>query len=312
MIAIIKRRLRHGVANADRVPIFERRALISWFTLFASLGSGLALCTLAGVSFDSDLLGAAPILPVWLAVSALLLRRVGHPTLGGFLEAFALTHGLGILMIFLSFGVAVLSFPFADQTLAGWDAAIGLDVRPLLLSVRDDPTGTYVLGLVYRSFLFQPTVILAMLFITDRALMAWRFVTAWTLSMAAAYVGLFFAPAVDSYRHFGFTPADFPHLSNRTPWHTAEVLTSIKADGLRHMSAGMLDGFVTIPSFHAVAAVLLTWAAWPNRVLRWPILALNVAMIPATIVIGAHYFVDVIAGVGVAVVALIVSRRAVV
>lgn len=309
MLATIAKRLRTGIKPDQHGSALEPRAGIAWITLLLSLLAGLALCLAAGVTFDADLVRAAPVLPFWLALSAILVRRVGHPTLGGFLEAFALTHGLGVLMIFLSFGVAVLSFPFADQTLAGWDAALGLDVRPLILSVRDDPTGTYVLGLVYRSFLFQPTLILAMLFITDRTLMAWRFVTAWTLSMAAAYIGLFFAPAVDSYRHFGFTPEEFPHLTNRTPWHTAEVLTSIKAEGLRHMSAGMLDGFVTIPSFHAVAAVLLTWAAWPNRILRWPILALNLAMLPATIVIGAHYFVDLLAGMAVATLAVLTARR---
>ena len=79
------------------------------------------------------------------------------------------------------------------------------------------------------------------------------------------------------------------------------------------MGAAAADGIVTFPSIHAGIALILAWAAWSSTALRYPLLVLNALMAIGAVTHGAHYFVDVIAGllVAVAVIAIADKRLAV-
>ena len=57
--------------------------------------------------------------------------------------------------------------------------------------------------------------------------------------------------------------------------------------------------------------MLYIWAAWRTPWLKWIALAVNIAMLFATPVHGAHYFVDVFAGITVAVAVIMATTRAV-
>ena len=57
------------------------------------------------------------------------------------------------------------------------------------------------------------------------------------------------------------------------------------------------QGLVVFPSFHATLAVLCACAAWPLRVLKYPLLALNLLVILSSPFVGGHYFIDIIAGI---------------
>lgn len=309
MITIVIRRLRAGVQPEEMGPLIERRAIICWALSFTAFALGISLCVALGITFDSDLPSIAPILPAWFAVGGMLIRRLGHDRLGGFLEAFGLIYVAGALAIFLTFAVAVISRPFQDETLAGWDAALGLDVRPLITAVQDDKPLSELIVFIYQSLHWQPLLLLAWLFATDRSLRAWRLVTAWIFGAFSAFFGLYLFPAINTYDFFGFAREDFPFMLSSAPWHPAEVMRTIKLEGVRHLSTSLLDGYTTFPSFHATAAGLFVYAAWPHHLLRWPVLAFNVAMIPATIIVGAHYWVDIIAGLAIAAFGLAAAHR---
>jgi hypothetical protein len=70
-----------------------------------------------------------------------------------------------------------------------------------------------------------------------------------------------------------------------------------------------LVGIVTFPSFHAAAAVLYLWALWCVWWMRPLALLANGAMLLATPIGGGHYFVDVFAGMAVAVLAIAAALR---
>ena len=78
---------------------------------------------------------------------------------------------------------------------------------------------------------------------------------------------------------------------------------------LRHLELLGLGGIVTFPSFHAASAVLFGWALWAVRWLRPLALLINGAMLAATPLNGGHYFIDLIAGVAIAVLAIVAARR---
>jgi membrane-associated phospholipid phosphatase len=67
-------------------------------------------------------------------------------------------------------------------------------------------------------------------------------------------------------------------------------------------------GIISMPSFHATGAVLTAIALWPVRHLRWPVAIYESVMVAATVPMGAHYLVDVVAGVALAFMAASVTR----
>ena len=78
---------------------------------------------------------------------------------------------------------------------------------------------------------------------------------------------------------------------------------------LRHLDLLGLGGIVTFPSFHAASAVLYFWALWPVRWFRPLVVLANGLMLAATPINGGHYFIDLFAGVAVAVLAIVAARR---
>ena len=57
---------------------------------------------------------------------------------------------------------------------------------------------------------------------------------------------------------------------------------------------GNLEGLVSAPSFHMIGAVVVTWAC-RRTWLVWLLLPVNALLIAATVLLGAHYFVDLLA-----------------
>jgi len=80
---------------------------------------------------------------------------------------------------------------------------------------------------------------------------------------------------------------------------------SLKIEGLFPVVVGM----ITFPSFHAAAGVLAIWAFWGVWWMRPFALIVYIAMILATPLVGGRYFIDVLAGVGLAVLAIILAKR---
>jgi membrane-associated phospholipid phosphatase len=87
------------------------------------------------------------------------------------------------------------------------------------------------------------------------------------------------------------------------PWR-ADIL-GLRAHTL--LTIGDMQGIVSFPSLHASSAVLATNMA---RGGRWflPVLVLNLVMILSVMTEGAHYFVDMLAGVAVTVAAIAAGR----
>jgi membrane-associated phospholipid phosphatase len=56
---------------------------------------------------------------------------------------------------------------------------------------------------------------------------------------------------------------------------------------------------LTFPSGHAGVAALCAWAAWESRLLRFPVLVLNVAMATSAVSHANHYLIDIVAGIGI-------------
>jgi hypothetical protein len=117
-----------------------------------------------------------------------------------------------------------------------------------------------------------------------------------------------FVPALGAYDELciKLDPAVFTSGAYVSSMHDMAL---IHDGSLRQLDILHLVGIVTFPSFHACAAVLYLWAFWAVRWMRPIALLSNGVMLLATPIGGAHYFVDVFAGVAVAVLAIAATKR---
>jgi membrane-associated phospholipid phosphatase len=83
-----------------------------------------------------------------------------------------------------------------------------------------------------------------------------------------------------------------------------------RRDGsLRTLTGMTSEGIITFPSFHAALGVIFMVGLWPVPVLRWIGAVVNGLMILATPIDGGHYFIDVFAGIVIAVLCLVAAPR---
>jgi hypothetical protein len=136
-----------------------------------------------------------------------------------------------------------------------------------------------------------------------------EFTLAFALALIATTVVSALVPAYGVYQQIGLDPAALEHLDARAYLDTVRDLAPVRAGTLRHLDLFALAGIVTFPSFHASSAALYAWAFWPVRWMQPVALIANGAMMASTPIDGGHYFIDLIAGVAIAVLAIVVSRR---
>lgn len=126
------------------------------------------------------------------------------------------------------------------------------------------------------------------------------FTLAFAIALIATTIISAFVPAIGTYKllHVRFDPDVFTPGGYLSQLHD---LPLVRNGTLREMSFRSLAGLVTFPSFHAASAVLYLWALWPVRWLGPVAAVANVMMVLAAPVVGGHYFVDIFAGIAVAI-----------
>ncbi len=117
-----------------------------------------------------------------------------------------------------------------------------------------------------------------------------------------------FCPALGGYAYFGIGREIVPYVPDLSAWRYPEVLQGVRDGRIDELGMKTLEGIVAMPSFHASAALILGWGFWSSRLLRWPFLLLNLAMLVSSVPIGGHYIVDVLAGAAVGWFAILLVR----
>lgn len=200
-----------------------------------------------------------------------------------------------------------------DSTFANWDRALGLDWLGFVRAVDQHGWLVSALRLAYASLIPQIIVLVLVLGFTDRLEKLRGVMLGAILCGTVCVLASPFFPAVSNYVQLGLTSADFRHVD---PW--AGYVHLADFNGLRDKAMIVLDlakmqGIITFPSYHAGLSTVTLWGFWTSGVrwLKWtgPIVAIGT--IVATPVDGGHYFVDVLAGIAIAVISIVVSSRAV-
>lgn len=200
-----------------------------------------------------------------------------------------------------------------DQSFTAWDRALGLDWLGFVRAVDQHGWLVTALRLAYASLIPQIIVLVLVLGFTGRLEKLRGVMLGAILCGTVCVLASPFFPAVSNYVALGLTAADFRHVDPYAGYiHLADF------NGLRDGTMSVLDlakmqGIITFPSYHAGLSAVTLWGFWTSGVrwLKWtgPIVALGT--IVATPVDGGHYFVDVLAGIAIAIASVLVARRAV-
>ncbi len=184
----------------------------------------------------------------------------------------------------------ILPLPRWDGALATTDRALGLNWLDMYQCLARHPAIEASAHIVYMSLGPEMLILLFALELLGhhnqaRAFLLWFMVSA----IATIIIGVLI-PAAGAvvYYHLPVAPTTV-YVSQMADLRNGTLRTFNPFDSS--------EGLVVFPSFHAALAVLCIYAARPLRILKYPLLALNLLIILSSPFEGAHYFIDIIAGV---------------
>jgi hypothetical protein len=271
----------------------------------------IALLSLTGFDYDGRDINTIALLITFAVGIGFYLRWRGLARLATAIEAMAAVLASSVAVACLSLLVATFRAPLADPILAAADRLLFPFVSWRDMAIGLAPYHSLVRAMcaIYSTLLWQPFVLVAALALTGREGVAWRFVHAWLLTLLICITIFAVAPALSPYVHYGVTPADVPALTVNAGWRPAEIIGHIRDGAIHTLSSSTMSGLITFPSFHSAGAVLLGWGFRRVPLVGWAFVALNAAMLATIPFVGSHYFVDILGGVVVAVLAIAMTRR---
>jgi hypothetical protein len=233
--------------------------------------------------------------------------RMGQPA--DALEAGSLVMSAAMAVGSLSVVLGTIAPPYRDAALAGADGWLfPLSWPTMARWLGGHPALVTMMSRVYATLLWQPFALVALLAAIGERASMWRFVRAWMLALIACVAVFALVPAATAQVHYGFAPGSIPGLTVDAAWRPFGILERVRSGDLRMLSAHNMAGMVDFPSFHAAGAVMIGWGARQAGRLGWPLIALAALMFPTIPLIGSHYFVDMFAGVLVALMAIRATR----
>jgi len=249
----------------------------------------------AGLSFVATNVPAAialllAVVGMWGYFSAYPGRNPKEWVLAETFLALALFLTLGALLGPAQYGGAAINRPYVDDALAAADAAVGVNVSTFAAWTRQHPLFVSILTRAYFTLLpqfFLPFLLLGFIFRDRRAL--WEFIGLMHIAAAVTVICFALWPAACPPQYYGFETVGIDQ--SRVYRHLAGLrdgtMTVIRVDDI--------DGLVSMPSFHVLGAICVTWVFRRRWWIAAPLVAVNVLLSIATFATGVHYIVDVAA-----------------
>lgn len=189
----------------------------------------------------------------------------------------------------LSYLASTFNFPLRDSALARIDNFLGFDWAAWHAVAMSNKALFETLSFAYRTFTPQPIAIVIVVSAIAPRGRNREFFVATFLALLITTALAIVLPA--------YGPTDT--LSGVSQWRP---MIDARRAGQRPPMPYI--GIVTFPSFHACMAVIYMVSMRGHRLGLAIAAALNVVMLVSTMPIGKHYLVDVIAGIGVAAIAV--------
>jgi membrane-associated phospholipid phosphatase len=210
-----------------------------------------------------------------------------------------------VCAVLAAYSLQRLAFPLRDQFLAHADMALGLNWFDYAQWVDKHAVVQKIFHAAYYSIWPQTLLPVLLLAFFHRLDEVRTYILAFAVALTLTIFISALMPAIGPIVFFDRSSFDILQFTGATP-----------LDQLMHLrKAGPLiqnefpAGIATFPSFHATMAVLTPLALRAHPRTFVALLILNAAMLGSTLTEGAHYFIDIIAGIGMAFLAYPLARR---
>lgn len=312
--------MRKQVFSKDRVPTGDlgsmtdddqlRRAdRLIWSLIAIIAGMVVAACVLGSFHIEWASFRAVSIASLLLcAASSFYSARKDSKAASALLctAQFALFPAVAAP---LSYIAASAALPLWDETFASWDRGLGLDWMAWLTAMNHHSGLHGIFAFAYSSFLPQAAIVIVALALTGHLLHLRLYIASFILAALLTIAVSAVLPAQGVWGYFQLSSENYPAITPVTRELHLHVFRGLRDGTFRDLIAQGAEGIITFPSLHTAGGFLFIFAMWPVRYLRWIFALLNLTMIAATPVDGGHYFNDVIAGIGVAILCWIAAAR---
>ena len=229
-----------------------------------------------------------------IALAYRFVRR--DPKLVRLLVNIILGFWFGGFAILFSYLCATTDRPLVDAGLAALDRSLGFDWPAMVSWAASQPWFTEWARFIYDRPLSELGVIVIVLAMLGRPDRVEEFVSCFMISgVVTAIVGALL-PADSGYAYFDVPRGIYTALNAMVTPEYLDHFHALRSGELRHVVVGDVRGLVAFPSFHTAFALLVSYAVRGYKLLFYPSLALNLAVVATTPFVGAHYVADVIGG----------------
>mgnify|MGYP005993495077 CR=1 FL=1 len=297
--------------DAAQKPVLEKIGL--WlapaevFLIVLSLLTGALAATLA-LAFDQRVAWAEFLISFAPAIGLIGLgayirvkkqmHRAGLAAIGaGIYIGFS---GVIAILIYLRFPI---STPMIDTNLMRMDQwLVGYDWVSFVGFIAQYPDLGKILGWVYNTSLGQLFVVIFVLGFTGRTVQLHRVLVAGIVSLLLAVAFWWAWPSVGPSAYFTLPASTEQALGLVHGQAEGGRLLRMTQEGNAVIAPGMIMGTIAFPSYHTVM-VFLAICFVRGTVIFWPMVLLNIGMLPAILSHGGHHFSDLLGGVAVFVLA---------
>ncbi|MCJ8158032.1 phosphatase PAP2 family protein [Sphingomonas sp. LaA6.9] len=292
----------------DEISTWQQRSPVLWILIFAF--GLLTLCMLMVANLTvTNWIGLLPIIALLGATAAVYRRIRPVPAISALAEAVLMLSIIMTFGIILTYAMGTSDMPWSDSVLARWDVYLGFDWIAYARFLDTQPAIVLsALRWSYWLFVAQLLLITIILAVMQRYERLSAFLAALVTSLTVTCFIFALMPAKSAYAFYDASDLNFDHLAALSTTQHIPVLEGLRDGSLVSIDLSKLHGIVTFPSFHACGAALLIWCFWATRWLRYPGIALNMSMLAATPAHGAHYLIDIVAGVLLAALSVLLSR----
>jgi hypothetical protein len=191
----------------------------------------------------------------------------------------------------MQYGALALGRPFIDPWLDHADHWLGVDVAGLTAWTAQYGWLVAVLNVAYNSLVPQlllPLVVLPLTADWDRL---WEYLWHLHVSLIGALACLALWPTVYVFTYRHFDPLVAPALVQ----HVMAQVWALHAGTFHTVVLQDMQGLISFPSFHAAAALAVTWSLRGQARWMWmPVALLNIGLVSATVFLGLHYVTDLV------------------
>jgi membrane-associated phospholipid phosphatase len=283
-----------GWRSCSRVTEFP----LEWLSIAVLVLIDVAWAVRIGLSLSVSPLDFA--VPLLSLAAIILLRTIVRREQGWLTAEYFLLSGAAVSAFgVLSYLCCAAAYPLVDEQLLRLDLAMGFDRQYWFRLLQDHPAVMRVLKAAYESLVYQCLYFTILFGLLRRKAelreMFWIVFIAGLLTSA----GSMFFPAFSA-----FETIDLKSVGEYLP-----DMKQLRSGANLHFAFGELSGIVTFPSFHTTMALVYAYAFRRTGPIGYLIVAINLAMLVSIPYFGGHYLVDMIAGAGVAVAAILLARR---